>query len=234
MSSTNTLLRSIGYAQQFIRNSPLTFSGNSDPALFNADWVKQFILSPPFAWRWNRGAVQIDLVQGTQDYVVNVPTFGWMERVSMVNSAIQPQSWALTISNELTVETNQQVPTHISAQSDDGNGNITFRIFPVPDQSYTVNVDFQAQAPTFVSTSNTWSPIPDYMSYLYNQGFLAKAYEYLGDPRFGEAMTLFVRQLVACSEGLNEQQKNIFLNGKIDTLRETIVAQSGRQGRNIL
>jgi hypothetical protein len=234
LASTITLGRSINYAQQFVRNAPLTFSGTNDPAFFNADWVRQFILSPPFSWRWNRGQIIIDLVQGQQDYTIKIPTFGWLEKGSLINAVAQPQSWQLTISTELTVESNQQVPTHFSAQSDDGNGNITFRFFPVPDQSYIATIDFQAQSPTFQSTTDFWSPVPDYMSYLYNQGFLAKTYEYLGDTRFGEAATIFMRQLVACSEGLSETQKNIFLNGKLETLRETLQAQQGRQGKQIL
>jgi len=234
LASTNQLIRTINYAQQFVRNAPLTFSGNNDPAFFNADWVRQFILSPPFAWRWNRGSLQIDLVQGQQDYVVNVPTFGWLEQASLVNSTTQPESWELEISTDLTVETNQQIPKRISAHADDGNGNITFRMFPVPDASYTVNLEFQAQAPTFQSNTGTWTPIPDYLSYLYNQGFLAKTYEYLGDSRFIEAMTMFTRQLVACSEGLTDTQKNIFLEHQLSTIRGLADAQQGRQGKNIL
>lgn len=237
MASTITLNRIINYCQQFVRNTPLTFSGNNDPAFLNADWVRQFILSPPFAWRWNRGSVAINLNEGQQDYIVKVPTFGWIEKVSLVNTVVPPngpQSWELEIAGELALETNKQVPTRIAAQSDDGNGNITFRFFPVPDTEYTATVDFQGQAPTFDATSDFWSPIPDYLSYLYTQGMLAKTYEYFNDTRFGEAVTLFVRQLVACSEGLSEQQKNLFLQEKVDTLRETIAAQQGRQGRNIL
>ena len=234
MAATNKIQRSIAYASQFVRNAPLVFSGSNDPAFFNADWVRQFILSPPFAWRWNRGVVVIHLAQGQQDYTVNIPTFGWLEKGSLINAAVQPQSWQLTISTELTIENNQQVPTTFAAQSDDGNGNITFRFFPVPDQAYIATLDFQEQSPSFQNTSDTWDPIPDYLSYLYNQGFLAKAYEYLSDPRYVEAATIFFRQLVACSEGLTDTQKNIFLNGRLETLRQTIDAQQGRQGKNIL
>lgn len=233
MASTNKLQRTIAYCSQFVRNAPLVFSGTNDPAFFNADWVRQFILSPPFSWRWNRGVITINLTQGVQDYVVNTPNFGWMERASLVNATAPPsgpQSWALSISNEITVESNQQLPTHISAQSDDGNGNITFRFFPVPDQTYTATIDFQGQAATFQSLNDPWTPIPDYLSYLYNQGMLAKTYEYLSDTRFAEAATLFVRQLVACSEGLDDTQKNIFLNGKIDTIRQTVTASQPKKG----
>jgi hypothetical protein len=237
VASTNTLQRSVNYCQQFVRNAPLTFSGNNDPAFFSGDWVRQFMLSPPFSWRWNRGIAQIDVVQGTQDYTTSLPTFGWLEKASLVNGIAPPsgpQSWELEISTNLTIETNQQVPTKICAQSDDGNGNITIRLFPVPDRSYTLNIDFQAQAPSFKNLSDTWTPLPDYLSYLYNQGLLAKTYEYLSDSRFVEAMTLFVRQLVACADGLDESQKNIFLGQKIDTLRQTITTQQGKQGKQIL
>jgi hypothetical protein len=232
--STIPLQRSINYAQQFLRNAPLTFSGTNDPAFFNADWVRQFILSAPFAWRWNRGTIKFQLVQGQQDYSVAAPQFGWLQTASIVGNDAQSQSYTLEISNNLLIENNQQSPTKISAQSDDGNGNITFRLFPVPDKAYTLFVTFQNQSPTFQNTTDTWSPIPDYMSYLYNQGFLAKCYEYAGDPRFLQAATMFIRQLVACAEGIDESQKNLFLEDKLNTLRQTAAIQQGKQGRNIL
>ena len=45
------------------------------------DEIRQFILSPPFVWRWNRGQVApIVCKPGTTDYTVNIPDFGWVER----------------------------------------------------------------------------------------------------------------------------------------------------------
>ena len=55
-TSTIQLARTIARSSQYARLEPLLFAANTynDPAFSNADWVKQTILAPPFAWRWNR------------------------------------------------------------------------------------------------------------------------------------------------------------------------------------
>ena len=126
MASTIELQRTINRTSQFLRLQPLLFQKNTanDPAFSNADWVKQLILSPPFAWRWNRTAATFTdptfvTIIGQTDYVVNLPTFGWIEKAV----AYEPVNGYLT--HELQVglifgadaQTNQ--PARISAQFDD-------------------------------------------------------------------------------------------------------------------
>jgi len=229
MASTNTLERTIRLTQRFVRNAPLTFTNEGDPAFSGADWVRQFILSPPFAWRWNRGTISpvITCAPGKQDYVVNIPNFGWIERavLNLPNVVGQPVTGAveLEVKTDIGFETTPNQPTQISAVVDDNNGNITLRLSPPPDQAYTVNVLCQRSAPTFTSTQDTWAPIPDYLSYLYNLGMRAWAYEYLGDERFPFALQMFLRQVVAANDGMTETQKNLFL-------QHTIIAQMDQQG----
>lgn len=233
MPSTKTLEQSVNYVQRFVRNSPLTFKGSGEPAFTSADWVKQFMLSAPFSWRWNRGYVEpITCTIGEQDYTVNVPDFGWLERASLNFPNVQgeaPQS--IELENELVVASEQSSnePTAITAQRDDDNGNITFRLFPPPDTDYILNIIYQKAATNFTSLQQTWYPIPDYMSYVYNQGMKALAYEYIDDNRYGFAVQLFMQQLVAANTGLSETEKNIFLEQRMDTLREQIAVQSGKR-----
>jgi hypothetical protein len=235
-SSTITLQRTINLTQQFVRNAPLTFGSNNDPALLNADWVRQFLLAAPFAWRWNRSVTTFQTAAGTQDYSVSAATFGWIEKATFTDltQSVNPAR-ELEVKMILADEKQQGELVHISAQLDDGAGNITFRLHPVPDGVYTVTVTSQNAAPIFTAPSQTWAPIPDYLHYLCSQGMLAKAYEYLGDERFGVAMQLFLRQSIAANGGLNETQANIFLSDRLDTQRqsqETLGnAQSARQGR---
>ena len=72
---------------------------------------------------------------------------------------------------------------------------------------------------------------------LYNQGFLAKTYEYWKDERFISTMQLFVRQAIAANSGLSDSQVNIFLGERLDYARtqqkELQSSQSGRQGRGL-
>lgn len=121
----------------------------------------------------------------------------------------------LEISLLLGEDTKQNLPAKISAQTDDGAGNIGFRFLPVPEQVYSARLTWQKLAPSFSATSGTWDPLPDYMFSIYSQGVLAKAYEYLGDERWPFTMNLFLRQLLSFHGGLSESQQDIFINNRL-------------------
>jgi hypothetical protein len=118
---------------------------------------------------------------------------------------------------------------------DDGAGNITFRLYPVPDGVYTAKVIYQKVPALQTTTSQTWAPIPDQFSYLYTSGFLASALEMVDDARFAPQQEMFLRQLVAACGGLDETQKNIFIESRLRQMRQqqasTMSAEQGRQGR---
>jgi hypothetical protein len=126
-------------------------------------------------------------------------------------------------------ETLPNQPTRIAAVLDDASGNITFRLFPAPDRPYNIVVEFQNSAQLFSSLSQTWNPIPDYLSYIYNQGFIGRAYEYMSDPRFGPALQIFYTQLADLAEGLDTSQKNLWLADKLNSMRQTMAAQQGKR-----
>jgi hypothetical protein len=126
-------------------------------------------------------------------------------------------------------ETLPNQPTRIAAVLDDSAGNITFRVFPAADKVYAIVVESQNSAQLFTSAASTWAPIPDYLSYLVNQGFQAKAFEYANDPRFGPAIQLFYTQLAEVAEGLDTSQKNLWLGDKLASLRQTMAVQQGKR-----
>lgn len=103
-------------------------------------------------------------------------------------------------------------PKFIAAQSLDNLGNVGFRLLPSPDNAYQILMNTQAVPTLFTSTSQTWSPIPDAYSHIYNWGFLALMFLYSDDYRFGYANQKFVTSLLAANEGLTETEINIFLN----------------------
>lgn len=220
-----------------IRLSPLIFTENTanDPAFSNADWVKQFILSPPFAWRWNRTGTtspQTPTFQtqiGITDYTVFLPTFGWLEKAVAYDTNNGFAAYELQVGLNLGRENTTNQASRISTQYDDNQGNITFRIFPAPDQIYNIGLEYQNAATLFTSVENTWAPIPDYLSFLYNTGFIAKGYDYTNDSRYQGQMQMFLQDLVSASEGLSESEKNIWLTDRLNSMRETLAVQNGKR-----
>jgi len=243
MASTIPLSRVVEMTRRFINRAPLVFTGTNDPAFSIGDWVRGFILSPPLAWRWNRGTKQIALVPGQQDYVLNIPNFGWLEQAAITDqittsSTPSPMpTYQLIVRLDLDVETVQNQPTHIAARLDDGNGNITFRLMPSPDRPYVLNITWQSAAPIFQTISDFWTPIPDYFYYLIQTGFLAKSYEYTGDEKFAATMQMFVRQVAAANGGLSDSQIDLTLLDQLDsqrTLQSDLESSAiGRRGRTL-
>jgi hypothetical protein len=236
MGSTFTLQNTVNYAQTTIRNAPLTGVGGytNEPAFSIGNWVRQFILAAPFAWRWNRAQQSFSVTQGTQDYTQTLSNLGFLEKASLSNGTNQ---WELAFSQNLAQDIATAQPRNICPLIDTGT-QVTFRLFPVPDVAYTVNINYQVAAPNFVNLTDTWAPIPDYFYYLIETGFLAKTYEYIRDDRFPQTMSLFVKQVVAASTGITDLQDNIFATEFIDTQREFQAqlgnSQAGRQGRSLI
>ena len=57
----------------------------------------------------------------------------------------------------------------------------------------------------------------------------AKSYEYMSDPRYSGAMQLFYTQIANVAEGLDSTQRNIWLQDKINSVKELAAAQQGRR-----
>ena len=235
-TSTIELARTIARSSQYARLEPLVFAANTynDPAFSNADWVMQTILAPPFAWRWNRtskgtpSAPAFATTIGVTDYKVNLPTFGWLEKATLYDPSSGYAALELQVELNKPIETNSFQPQRIATQLDDRQGNITFRLFSAPDKVYNVCLEFQNAAQLFTNTTQTWDPIPDYMSMIYNDGFDFKTFMYLGDSRFQASGQFFFQGLAAMSEGLTESQKNLWLSDKLNSLRQSAAVQAGK------
>ena len=217
--TTNTLARTIEYVQCFCGLRPLTGIGNNlttfpyEPACSIGDWVRQTILGPPFAWRWNRKETStINILQSSQDYTVSLNDFGWIERAMIWGNADCP-SKELVIRNSLASDQEEDEPSFIAVHKDDNNGSIIFRLLPMPYAAYSMVVTYQMACPSFSNStapaSATWAPLPDYLSYVYNAGFLAKAYEQSGSDKAPWAMQTFFQLLASAAEGLSDEQRSI-------------------------
>ena len=178
----------------------------------------------------------------TQDYTIPVPNFSHIEHASVLDLApvvgspgsYTPLTWKeLEIKNELALESNQNRPSFVSPHVEDGNGNMTFRLSSAPDKPYPVSIHVQLAAPALANGVNsTWAPIPDFMQYIYDWGFLALTWQFADDPRWAYASQQFKAGLLARAEGLTEEERNIFLNNwEALTGQQQMKIQQGNQVR---
>jgi hypothetical protein len=234
-ASTIALQRTADFAKMHVANSPLMFQSNTagDPLYTMADSVRQFIVAPPFAWRWNRSQVSATLVQGQQDFTVSIADFGWLEKGVYIDPT--GATFELQAVETLGQEASQSQPTSI-AVVDDSEASITFRVFPPPPNGCTVNIVYQKCVGLFQSMADTWAPVPDWMYYLVVQGMKWQVYEYKDDPRAFAAQQIFLRQVIAANAGLSDTQVNIFLSGINGAKTQQTAMQSsaiGRQARGL-
>lgn len=234
MAATIQLSSTINWASGFIDYLVPTIGTASEPAITCANTVLQTILGPPFKWNWNRASLTFPTVAGTQDAVVSSTTFGFIESAS---ATVSGTSFAFKeVKQDLTVGTEQGRPQSIAAQIDNGAGSITFRVLPVPDAVYTVTVGFQQKIPAlFTATSQTWTPIQDQYSYIYNYGFLALMMAYDDDPRFPMFNQKFIAHLLGTQQGLTETERNLFIDTwNLISRQEALMGIKTQQGRQAL
>ena len=211
-SSTITLLQSLEWCKKFVFNRQLSIGDFKEPFMTSANIVYQTILSPPFVWRWNRQIITFSTAAGTQDYTQPC-NFGYIENASVQDTSASANGWIeLSPKIDLALNTSQSRPEFISGQLDDGNGNITFRFMPTPDKIYPASITLQQKPALFTSLNQTWAPIPDEFSFIYQVGLLSYIYEFADDPRSASKRQQFVSHLLGASEGLTATQVNIFLS----------------------
>lgn len=212
MSSTITLESTLDWAQAFLKFQPIDVEGGSlEPFLTNANMVLQTIVGPPFRWAWNRATTTFTTAAGTQDYNKAVSDFGFIEKAWFTNGTTTKEIPGIRMVLGGSLE--QLQPNAIAAQLNDNAGNITFRLNAAADAIYTVTVAYQKKPALMTSLASTWAPIPDEYGYLYNRGFLAAELSHGEDPRAQMEGQKFAAALLGASEGLDETQKNAFLEG---------------------
>src|SRR6185437_5063486 len=116
-----------------------------------------------------------------------ITNFNWLESGTMteVNSATSPQ----IIHSVLAVRTLQPsstvaTPTRVSVVSDDGAGTLKIRFnYASGSTPFAVNLVYQAKPILASSLAGTWAPIPDNLSYVVDQLFLARAYRFINSGR---------------------------------------------------
>jgi hypothetical protein len=246
MANTIFIQDSVNWVKAFTVQRPTTGVAAipGEPATTTANLIMQTIVGAPFKWEWNRiyAKTAIATIQGTADYKIALPTFGYLESAVLNNPTAkgqQPPAMGLEVYKVLMLESSQSSPLRIATLLDDNAGNITFRLFPTPDQIYNVDLIYQQAPITIAQGANlsviTWAPIPDKMSYLYQRGFLAQLQGIYNAQLYMAGMEMFFRQLVAAAEGLTEAEKAIFLEDSLRAVKtkaaEIETTQTGKQSR---
>jgi len=242
LATTITIQQSLNWITAFLVQRPTTGVGGNanEPALTSANYIMQTILSAPFRWEWNRLSLPsaITTVIGEADYLVNIPTFGYLEKATVVNpgaTGYTPPNFELEVYPVLAKDGKNNRPEKISVLLDDNAGNITFRLFPCPDQIYTVDLVLQSAPITATTLGATWAPIPDKYAFLYEQGLKSTLQGMYNVQLYLNGMELFFRQLLGAATGLTETQRDIFLTDALRyaTMRAgaLIETQQGKQAR---
>lgn len=170
----------------------------------------------------------------TQDYTLAVPNFSHIEHASVmdINATGAPLKWwELTVKNNLSLESSKNRPEFIGPHVEDASGNVTFRLTSAPDKAYPVSLHVQLTAPPITSINQTWAPLPDFMEYIYEWGFMALMWQFADDPRATDANNKFKAGILARAEGLTEEERNIFLNNWEALYQNPQAKQMGTQAR---
>jgi hypothetical protein len=217
-------MQAVIWTGPFIGYQPLEIGGD-EPTLSNGNLIKSTMLGAPFTWPWNRvESDPIPCTVGVQDYTVSLPNFGFIEKAWLT---LGEETKEIEVKTTLAKSSTQARPEYIAVVRDDNAGNITFRLMNVPDQAYTLTVQFQQKAVPFTSLAIRWDPIPDELSYIYLPGFLAMCMVLKSDARFPIFNDRFVSHLLGAQSGLDELQKSIFIGNWTDVMRQ-LQAQQGK------
>jgi len=218
MSVSLTLQNSINFIRPYLKNQPVTVIVQ-EPGLQAANLVLQILTKAPLRWRWNRRTFTFQTIASTPttDYLVPLPDFGFMETQWLVDPTGNLHQ--LTGALSLAVDANTTRPTQISAQYDDGLGNITFRLKNTPDLIYTVNGDYQRKPPLLDSFAKCWDVVPDDFAHCYHLGYLTFLSLLVNDSRFPIFERWFLAQILSAQDGLDDQARDIFMQNWTQGLR---------------
>lgn len=233
----NLLSDTINYITPFCRYQAANIGVSNMPIIGIANIVRNIMLAAPFTWRFNRanvnltGPVSVDV----QDYVQLINNFGFLEKATANDGTTSFEFKDVKNNEALASSTTKGRPMSIAAQNDDGSNNYTFRLSPVPDKAYTVNMVYQKSPVQFSSVSDGWGPIPDSFSDVYNNLCLGYYMDSCQDPRAPQYIARGIAGLLARASGLTQTDKAIFaasyMTYEAAQLLNTLRVQQGQQAQ---
>ncbi len=130
-----------------------------------------------------------------------ITNYGWLESGSLldVQNTSTPQSIDDDVMTVRTLEPESRIgtPNRFAVIQDLGTGVLKIRCSPCPGTyEVGINLVYQAKAPKLTALTNTWAPIPDDMSSVYFQGFLADAYRFVDKATYLQEFQRFEQDIV--------------------------------------
>lgn len=230
----------INFSRPFIDYIPLDAGVNGNPAVTIASMIRFLMLNPPFTWPWNRAQdSSVTMTAGLQDYTVNLTDFGFLEKVTVTDPVTNETFELKDVYNvgALTATTTssavRQRPAACAVKAVTFGTSVQFRFIGAPDKAYAVTFIYQKLALPFANTAGAWAPIPDWFADIFNNLFLAEAFQMVDDPRATQFRQRGIATLLAKSEGLTDMQRNAFLEqvGAL-TRQATTSMMRNQQGNN--
>ena len=207
MATTKTLQETVDWARTFTKLVPIVGIGgfSNEPALTICNSVIQEILSPPHKWKFNRAELTSFItIDGTQDYAQAATTdMSWLESCVLEDEANTSTSPDLKPTHEIEAvqdlpkESFKDNPEKVCLLSEDeGASTTTLRFWKVPSTTvWRAYVVYQKKAVIKTALTADWSPIPDDLAWVYQQGFLAMAYKMADDTRAETEYRKFLRDI---------------------------------------
>lgn len=241
---SQTLQQTINFVQPFGEYSPLTVGTGNEPGISIASMTRNIILNPPFIWPWNRAENSAtSTIAGTQDYVLPIADFGFLEKVSLTDPS--GAVWEIkdvfnTSCLAVADTTNSKTwnrPASVSVKAVTYGTNVSLRFLSVPNMVYAINVVYQKLSLPFASTGDLWSPIPDSFMDIFNNLYLGEYLSLVDDARSAQYRQRGIVALLSKSEGLSELQKSAylaqFLARDAQGLAKQLTTQQGNTARGV-
>lgn len=199
-----------------------TIGPDTSAATFTSATTQDYVVAPPAGYNTVGGATQgwFSHIEHTSVYdISNLAAPNWME---------------LTVKENLSLNSTSGRPTFISPESEDANGNVTFRVMPSPNKNYPVSIHVMLTPPLITSINQTWAPLPDYLENVYTLGFLSWMMAFNDDPRAPMYSSQFKAAVLARQDGISLEDRDIFLNNwDMLTSTQAMQRQQGTTARQV-
>jgi hypothetical protein len=234
MPASRNIMSSALFSLPFLGYQPVNVS-NAEPALTAANLTKQAMLGPPFSWAWNRSTFQVNVIPDSQDYLLTLPDYGFIEKAWVIDG--EGNITEIKIRLSLSAESHVQRPQSVAVQDQATDGTVILRLNALPDQPYTMEGFYQIAPVLMSSLAATWGPIPDNLSYIYDWGFLANVAMLTKDARFPIFAQRFTAHILGAQGGLSSLQRNIFLGNWLEVMSAAqdsqLTTQQGISARQV-
>lgn len=158
-----------------------TFADNGNQSSWSTGFTITAVTSTSFSFAVVSGMNNGDILGAP-----GITNFGWLSGATMMelnNNSSPPNHKHLKAVRNLPKWSKCNDPQEVAMIQDLGTGVLKFRFSYVPSSViWNVNLIYQMSAPVFTALTQTWSPIPDNLSYMTRQAMIYRMYRYLNSP----------------------------------------------------